>query len=130
MIKKRNLLGVQSLSGAASLVLVGLLGLSSCVVRHGDFTVLSNKLVRLSDFELDKAERERDVIGTDTQHIIIFIPTQSQALLEEAIDDALDKGNGDVLTDAVVEFESWYIPYIYGKTQWRVTGDVVRTRRY
>ncbi len=104
--------------------------LSACTVRHGDFTVISNKLIRTADFELSKADRRRGIVGQDKAHIIILIPTKAQVTLEGAIDDALRKGNGDVMTDAVVEFTSWYIPYIYGQTSWRVTGDVIKTRRH
>ena len=106
-----------------------LIMLSGCVVRHGDFTVLSNKLVRLSDFDLSKADRVKDVTGEEVMHIIIFIPTSSPPTLEAAIDAALKKGKGDVMTEAVVHYWSWYIPYIYGQQGWSVTGDVVRTRK-
>lgn len=109
---------------AAAVVVV----LSGCSVRHGDFTVLSDKLVRTSDFDLSKADRVKGVTGQDVAHIIIFIPTKAQVTLKDALDDALRKGNGDVMTDAVITFWSWYIPYIYGQTGWEVTGDVVKTR--
>ena len=102
---------------------------AGCVVRHGDFTVLSSKLIRLSDFELSQAERTRNVEGRDVAHIIIIIPTKQAASLEDAINDALAKGNGDVMTDAVIHSWAWYIPYIYGQSGWKVKGDVVRTRR-
>ena len=105
-----------------------LLLLGGCVVRHGDFTVLSNKLVRTSDFELSKADRVKNVEGIDRAHIIFLIPTGT-VVLEEAIDDALRKGQGDVLTDAVIKYSGWYIPYIYGQMGWSVVGDVVKTRR-
>ena len=62
-------------------------------------------------------------------HIIVFIPTKGNVTLEAAIDDALRKGQGDVMTDAVVHYWTWYIPYIYGQTGWEVVGDVVKTRR-
>lgn len=112
-----------------SLVLAAaLLLLPGCVVRQGDFTVLSNKLVRFSDFELSRADRVKNVEGRDVAHIIILIPTKANPNLEDAIDDALDKGDGDIMTDAVVHSWSWYIPYIYGQTGWKVEGDVVKTR--
>jgi hypothetical protein len=103
--------------------------LSGCVVHHGDFTVLSNKLVRLSDFNLSRADRQKDIEGTDRLHIIFLLPTKGNTTLEEAVDDALGKGNGDVMTDATVHHWFWYIPYIYGQEGWSVTGDVVKTRR-
>jgi hypothetical protein len=111
------------------LALAAVVALSACSVRHGDFTVLSDKLVRTSDFDLSKADRVKGVVGRDVAHIIVIIPTKGQVTLKDALDDALRKGNGDVMTDAVITFWSWYIPYIYGETGWEVTGDVVRTRR-
>ena len=116
-------------TATALFLAAALLPLSGCVIRHGDFTVLSNKLVRTADFELSKADRSRDVRGSDVAHIIVFIPTKGNVTLEAAIDDALRKGRGDVMTDAVVHYWSWYIPYIYGQTGWEVVGDVVKTRR-
>jgi hypothetical protein len=115
-------------------LLVGMLAMvilltSGCVIRHGDFSVLSNKMLRLSEFDLAKGDRVKGVVGKDVQHIIIFIPTGGQPTLEGAIDDALDKGDGDVMTDAVVESWGWYIPYVYGQVGWSVSGDSVKTRR-
>ena len=114
------------------MIVLGLLCLlaSGCVVRHGDFTVMSNKLMRLSEFNLDQESRTPGVVGRDVQHIVIFFPIGSTPLLEEALDDGLSKGNGDVYTDCVVKSWGWYIPYIYGQAGWSVTGDVVKTRRY
>ena len=116
------------LSVGGSMLVASLL-LSGCTVRHGDFTVLSSKLVNIKELDLSKADRTKGVTGTDVAHIIVFIPTKQQVTLKEALDDALRKGNGDVMTDAVIYYWSWYIPYIYGQVGWEVTGDVVRTRR-
>ncbi|MFQ5514497.1 MAG: hypothetical protein ACE5FG_08645 [Myxococcota bacterium] len=99
-----------------------------CVIRHGDFTVMSNKVVRLSGFELDKADRVKGIVGKDVQHVIIFFPIGGVPTLEGALDDAFEKGGGDVLTDAVVKSWYWYIPYVYGQSGWSVKGDVVKTR--
>ncbi len=117
----------RTLAVAACLALLG--ASTGCTVRHGDFTVLSNKVLRLSEFELDKAERIKSVTGKEVQHMFIVIPTSGPPTLEGALDDAFDQTDGDVMTDAVVEFWSWYIPYIYGQTGWSVKGDVVKTRR-
>jgi len=101
---------------------------TGCTVRHGDFSVLSNKLIRTSDFELDKADRVKGISGKDVQHIVLFIHFGSAPTLEGALDDALEKGGGDVMTDAVVKWYWWWIPYIYGQSAWVVKGDVVKTR--
>ena len=111
-----------------SLVILTALLLVGCTVRHGDFTVISNKALRLSEFELDRADRVRGVVGKDEAHIIILFPTKG-ITLEGALDDAFEKGDGDVMTDAVVTYRSFYIPYVYGQMGWQVKGDVVKTRR-
>lgn len=103
--------------------------LSACLVRHGDFTVLTNKLVRLSEFDLSKSTSSSPVEGVDRAHIILVFPTKANATLEDAVDDALTRGGGDVMTDATVHYWFWYIPYIYGQEGWSVSGNVVKTRR-
>ena len=100
---------------------------SGCSTRDS-FTVASTKLIRLDQFELDKANKTKNVQGEDTAHIIIFVPTGTPNL-KTAMDRALEKGNGDVMTDVVIENSFFYIPYIYGQTSWKVNGDVVKTRR-
>jgi len=102
---------------------------TGCVSRHGDFSVASNKLLRLSEFELDKADRIRGVVGKDVQHIIILFPTSGPPTIDGAMDDAFRKSGGDVLTDATIKSWAWYIPYIYGQAGWSVEGDAVKTRR-
>lgn len=114
---------------AASVLTSALLTSAGCTIRHGDFTVLSNKILRLSEFELDQAERKKGIVGRDVQRVIIFIPTSGPPTLEGAVDDALEKGGGDVMTDAVIKQWGYYIPYIYGESGWEVSGDVVKTRR-
>ena len=106
-----------------------LVALSGCVVRHGDFSVVSNKLLRLSEFELDKADRVKGVVGKDVQHMIIIFPTSGPPTIEGAMDDAFEKGGGDVMTDAVIKSWKWYIPYVYGQAAWVIKGDVVKTRK-
>jgi len=102
--------------------------LSACTVRQGSFTVLSTKLVRLSNFDVDGAPRAKGVEGKDVAHIILFIPTKGQVTPQEAVDRALEAGGGDLMTDAVLYNWGWYIPYIYGQMGWRARGDVIKTR--
>ncbi len=101
---------------------------SGCTMRHGDFTVISNKMVRLSEFEVDKADRIRNVKGTDVQHMILGIPLSGPPTLEGAMDDAFEKGGGDVMTDAVVTSE-FFTFILYGKNSWVIKGDTIKTRR-
>ena len=40
----------------------------------------------------------------------------------------LKKTDADIMTDVNVKSWSWYLPYIYGETGWRITGDAIKTR--
>ncbi len=102
--------------------------LCSCSVRHGDFTVLSNRLIDTQNFDLNDTNRHA-VVGKDVQHIIIFIPIGGPPTLEGALDNAFDQSDGDALTDAVIESWGFYIPLIYGQAGWKVEGTSVKTRK-
>ena len=84
----------------------------------------------LSESNLDDrtSDRAKGIVGKDVRHWIIFFPIGSMPTLEGALDDALEKGGGDVMTDAVVNQYGYWIPFIYGQGAWKVKGDVVKTR--
>jgi hypothetical protein len=106
--------------------------LSGCTVNHGDFSVISSKLVNLDEFELDKKDRVRRVEGKQVVHLIFgFIPVGDDfpPTLEGAMDDAFRYTDGDVMTDANVKSWQWAVPYIYGQAGWSIEGDVVKTRK-
>ena len=88
--------------------------------RVGDFSVISS---RNFDLNSDYVLLEKGVTGEDTQYIIIFIPT-GQINIENAVDDALKRVDGDVMTNATVKLKGFYIPYIYGESRYVVEGDV------
>ncbi len=106
----------------ASLVL-----LSACTVNHGDFTVLSNKIVSTQNFDIEKSQRIRNVEGVDMAHMIILFPTGAPKV-EEALNNAFQKTDTDVMTDVTIKSWFWWIPYIYGNMGWKVTGDAIKTR--
>ena len=100
-----------------------------CAVNHGNFTVASNKVFRLSQFEMEKAHRTKAVEGQSVQHLIIIFPIGTQPTIEGAMDEAMLKGNGDVMTDVNISSWFFYIPYVYGQAGWSVKGDVIKTRK-
>lgn len=110
-------------------VLLGLLVSGGCTIHQGNFTVASTKVFRVSDFELDKAARVKNVEGRDVAHIICVFPTKGNVSVKEAMDNALEQGNGDMMTDVTIDSWGFYIPYIYGQFGWFVKGDVVKTRK-
>lgn len=103
-----------------------ILTIAGCATRS-DFTAISSKNVNLSNMQIDRAKSKGRTSGEDCQHIIILFPTGGPPTLDEALDRALEAKRANILTDAVVEFNSFYIPYIYGQTCWKVEGDAYDT---
>ncbi len=92
-----------------------------CTTRMADLTVVSTRNVR----GIDYVEKAR-IKGEDCSHIILVFPT-GVPNLEEAIDDALTKGHGDAMVDAVIYHKGFYIPPFYGQNCYQVEGTVVNT---
>jgi len=101
-------------------------GLLTGCTTTSDCTVLSSKLVRLSDFDLDKADR-KPAYGEDVQPFLLGIPLASPPSLKQALDNALDQSGGDVMTDVRVKYWDWTI-ILYGEQGWSVKGTSVKTR--
>lgn len=95
-----------------------------CQRRLGDFTVLSTKNVNLTDFSTEAAEESLPIVGVDMKPIVILWGTPPS--LKEAVDRALERNNAHLLTNAVVYYSEWYIPYIYGEMKFEVKGNAVK----
>ena len=108
-----------------SLAVSAALFLSGCAVRLGDMSVLSTRNVSLDRVDLDSRPQVKGVVGEDSKFMLLFIPLGIPHL-EDAVDDALDKGQGDVMVDAVIHSTGWW--FIIGQNSLRVKGTVVKTR--
>ena len=109
---------------------VGILALcltlaTGCSIRLADFTVISTKSVELDRVDLDDLPKTENVTGYDKKLMLLFFPLGIPHI-ENAVDDALEKGNGDAMTDAVLYSSSWW--FIVGQNILKVEGDVVNTR--
>ncbi|PZP39467.1 MAG: hypothetical protein DI585_04065 [Pseudomonas fluorescens] len=102
--------------------------LSACSVNHGEYTVLSNKLVDTKNFHIDSSKVQKNVTGKDVSHIITFIPTKANPNINDALNDVFRNSDADVMTDVTITSWFWWIPYIYGQAGWKVEGDAVKTR--
>ena len=96
-----------------------------CRSRMGDYTVLTTKNIDLTSFSSHSDSTGTPVEGVDEKHIIFVFPTGIPNI-KEAVDDALEKGNAYMLTDAVLYYEYFYIPYIYGNSKYVVKGIPIR----
>jgi hypothetical protein len=88
---------------------------SGCATRVGDFTVLSTKNLYAKNVDLTKLPRH-----TETGYDLTFMGIL--ATPKDAADNALEKGQGNVMTDVVLYRYSSWIPFCSG---WKVTGTVM-----
>ncbi len=96
--------------------------LTSCTHRLVDFTLISTKSLDWSQASKFKRGTGR-VTGEDPIYIIIFIPTGARSDMKEAIDRAIESVPGAVgLVDGVISLNSFYIPFIYGRTAFIAEG--------
>jgi len=108
------------------LMITGLFFLAGCATtRLADLTIVSTRNVKLDKIDLDAMPQTKSVVGKDSNFIFLFIPFGTPHL-EDAIDNALDKGNGDVMIDAVVYGQGWW--FLVGQDIIKVKGTVVKTR--
>ena len=95
--------------------------MAGCTKRLGDFTLVSTKNVEIG---AQYVKVERNVHGENMKPIIIAFPL-GYPDIESAIDDALRTvEDGVLMTDVVLTYRWWYIPYIYGQYIYEVDGDV------
>ncbi|MDR2845348.1 MAG: hypothetical protein LBV28_04555 [Puniceicoccales bacterium] len=110
--------------GNTTAILAGVLLLSGCTTRIGDFSIISTKNMDLNNPYGFAAETNRLVEGEDVQHYILFIPTQAEANLKEAVDRAIERQSGCVgLSNAVVYVRSFW--FLYGQYAIVVKGDPI-----
>jgi hypothetical protein len=114
---------------AASLLALG----AGCTHRVADLTVVSSKNVDLYPLDLRGGRPQINVRGVDGRWWFFFLPLGGEPNVEEALDDALKNGVGDLMTDAVLYQRFWTVFFmsrgefiIEGKV-WN-SGDIARRR--
>lgn len=99
------------------------LSLTGCSLRLGDFTVLSTKNVDVSGVKQGDRYSGEHCINT-----VLGFPL-GEINWKTAMDQALEKGKGDVLVDVVVSSKYW-TAIVYGEVCVIVEGTVSRTASY
>jgi len=97
-------------------LLVGVLlfAFSGCSTRVGDFTAISTKNVYAHNIDLTKLPRQQGVEGSDVRFLF------GTPNIKNAVDQALEKGGGNVMIDVVLYVESGFLSSGY-----RVRGTVI-----
>lgn len=96
-----------------ALLLTTLVG---CRQRIGDFTILSSQNVNFGAITADIMQDAEEFEGADIR--AFGVPN-----LEEALDEALRKGQGNVMVDAALYY--YQAPFVHG---YIVKGKVIRAR--
>jgi hypothetical protein len=107
---------------------IGALLFSGCTHRLGNMTVVSTNNI---DGLKAEVKSEQRIIGESCNYTAIIFPFGDfENRLQIATDKALDNGHnaglkGDVLVNAKIDVNAWYIPFIYGQNCLRVQGDMI-----
>jgi hypothetical protein len=108
-------------------LLLAVVASAGCASRQADLTVLSTRNVDLAKVAAARSSQNpMPATGRDVQHWFLIFPLGSRPDLEDAIDDAMNKANGDCMVDAVI-YRGWWTVLIYTQRNWEVTGRVLNT---
>ncbi|MDN5873094.1 MAG: hypothetical protein L0H29_01765, partial [Sinobacteraceae bacterium] len=87
-------------------------------------TAVSTQAVNINGIDLNDVPTKHHVTGTSERFIFLFIPFGIPRV-GEAVDDALTKGGGDLMTNVSVYRTGWW--FLVGEAGYKVTGDVLKT---
>lgn len=99
--------------------------MGGCTVHITDLSMISNKNINLDNVDVDRLPQKKQIEGEDRKFMFLFIPF-GQPTLKEALNDALQKGGGDLMVDASVYYTYWWLGV--GELGIKIKGDVVNTR--
>jgi hypothetical protein len=95
------------------------------MTRVGDMTMISTRNVKLDKIDIDRLPQTHNVVGRDSRFEFLFI-SFGLPHIKDAVDDALEKGGGDLMTDVVFYQGGWW--FLIGQNTLEVKGTVVKTR--
>ena len=106
------------------IIIIASIYLSGCTARMGDLTVISSKNFDVAaEYELV----ERDVKGSDGTTMLLSLSFGGKDL-EEAVEKALRKAQGDFMTNVVIYEKSYTVFGLFGYEGIVVRGDVWRRK--
>ncbi len=101
--------------------------LSACSTHQTEFTMISTHNVAIDKKDIDALPQNKNIIGEDKK--IIFLGyTFGTPVIQAAVDDALNKGNGDLIVDASL-YQTYWSVLLFGQTGYEIKGTVVNTRQ-
>jgi hypothetical protein len=114
---------IRSAATLAAIALV--LACTGCRTRLGDMSVVSTRHANLENIDLSTLPEARTAVGKSSRPVFLLIPLGFPNL-EDAIDEALEQGEGDLMIDAVIYAEGWW--FLVGQNGIVVEGKVLNNR--
>lgn len=100
--------------------------LSACTTRISGITLISDKNIQSKNvIRVSQLSKTKNVVGTSNKFLFLFIPFGTPTL-QEALDDALTKANGDLMIDASLYYTWWW--FLIGQQKFELKGTVVNTK--
>lgn len=115
-------------------LIAALLTVTGCSTRLGQFTAASTMNVRNLDYSIEDQTVAKTEGDSCVHTVIIFPVGRFDDRIQRAMDDAIENGrsrglDGDLLVNARIEVEQWYIPFLYGQNCINVSGDLVSLKK-
>lgn len=110
--------------------LLAVLFFASCETNPlADFTAISTRTVVSGEVDLTKLPTKR-VTGKDYGLSFFFIPIPPflPPSIDDTVEDALQKGNGDLLLDAYLVEKRYFQGIIFNWVGYEIKGKVVNTK--
>jgi len=104
-----------------ALALALALVVSGCVGTTGHLAIASTRDIDLQDVLVDAPGPH--AVGRSCIDLIVVVPTRMPNF-GEAIEQALRKSGGHVLTNVRIGYEILYFPFVYGVACYVAEGDV------
>jgi hypothetical protein len=106
----------------ASIMVCCLLASCFATSNYGTIGIATTRNIELP------GEKGARVHGESCSSVIFVFPTDYPTI-GEAISDALMKGKGDLLRDAVIDYEVWGIPFLYLRECWIAEGTILKLQQ-
>ena len=97
----------------------------ACTSHVADMTAISTRDINPNEIDLNKLPMTPQVEGSHTAVATIFT-FWKHTNLSKALEDALDKGNGDLMINAHVTMKKYFIVIGFINTI-KIKGDVINT---
>jgi len=101
---------------------------NGCTNHLSDISMISNRDIDFNKFDIEALPQKKNIEGIDRKHLFLFIPI-GQPTLSAALDNALEKANGDLMVNATVTATystNWLT--LFGEMEIKIKGDVINTQ--